>query len=69
VFRATQKRSVTTHSPDVVAASDSELGYGNTLLVAKAMALTGIDLIADPVFLADVKAEFERSRAVRQATK
>ena len=62
-------RVCTWHSPDVVAASDSELGYGNTLLVAKAMALTGIDLIADPVFLADVKAEFERSRAVRQATK
>ncbi|MCC6315050.1 MAG: M20 family metallopeptidase, partial [Thermomicrobiales bacterium] len=40
-------RICTWHSQDVVDASDSELGYANTLKVAKAMALTGIDLLTD----------------------
>ena len=49
-------RVITWHSPDVVAASDSELGYQNTLLVAKALAMTGIDLIENPDLLSEVKA-------------
>ncbi len=57
----------TWHSPEVVAAADSELGYANTLLVAKAMALTGIDLLTDPALLAEAKDAFERERAVRTA--
>jgi len=60
-------RVCTWHSPDVVEASDSELGYANTLLVAKAMALTGIDLLSDPVLLAEAKDAFERERAARTA--
>jgi amidohydrolase len=61
-------RVCTWHSPDVVEASNSEMGYANTLLVAKALALTGVDLIADPEFLAEVKAEFARAKAEREAT-
>ena len=38
----------TWHSQEVVQAADSEMGYANTLAVARAMALTGIDLIVDP---------------------
>lgn len=55
-------RVCTWHSPDVVAAANSDLGYQNTLLVAKAMALTGVDLLADPALLANVQAEFARVR-------
>ena len=55
-------RVCTWHSPDVVAASDSELGYANTLRVARAMALTGVDLLADPGLLAAVRAEFAAVR-------
>jgi metal-dependent amidase/aminoacylase/carboxypeptidase family protein len=58
-------RVCTWHSQEVVAAADSDLGYANTLTVARAMALTGIDLIADPQFLATVKDEFERAIAAR----
>jgi amidohydrolase len=61
-------RVCTWHSQDVVDASDSDLGYNNTLLVAKAMALTALDLIEDPAMLANVRSEWERERAVRQAT-
>lgn len=56
-------RVCTWHSQDVVEAADSELGYRNTLAVARALALTGIDLIADGGFLRDVKAEFARAKA------
>jgi amidohydrolase len=55
-------RICTWHSPEVVEAANSELGYRNTLLVAKAMALTGVDILADPALLAEIRAEFERVR-------
>jgi amidohydrolase len=58
-------RVCTWHSQDVVAAADSEMGYANTLAVARAMALTGIDLIADPALLATVKEEFVTAQAAR----
>jgi metal-dependent amidase/aminoacylase/carboxypeptidase family protein len=57
----------TWHSAEVVAAADSDLGYANTLAVARAMALTGIDLIADPALLAAVKDEFARATAAHAA--
>jgi len=60
-------RVCTWHSQDVVEASDSEMGYANTLLVAKAMALAGIDLLTDPALLTEVKEAFERERAARMA--
>lgn len=58
-------RICTWHSPEVVAAADSALGYANTLLVAQAMALTGIDLIIEPELLGAVKEEFARAKAAR----
>jgi amidohydrolase len=57
----------TWHSQAVVDASDSELAYANTLTVAKALALTGIDLISDPALLAAVRQEFDRSLGQRAA--
>jgi amidohydrolase len=60
-------RVCTWHSWDVVEAANSAMGYANTILVAKAMALTGVDLIADPALLHDVKAEFARSKSAREA--
>src|SRR5918993_4162048 len=50
-------RVCTLHSQDVVDASVSDLGLGNTIAVATAMALTGAELIADPHALADVQDE------------
>jgi len=57
----------TWHSQDVVDASESELGYGNTFLVGKAMALTAIDLIEQPEMLQAVKGEFATSVSARLA--
>jgi hypothetical protein len=51
----------------LVQAADSEMGYANTLAVARAMALTGIDLIVDQDLLASVKDEFARAKAARDA--
>jgi amidohydrolase len=55
----------TWHSQEVVDASDSELGYENTLLVGKAMAMTGIDLLEQPDLLAAVKHEFLTTKTAR----
>lgn len=55
----------TWHSQEVVDAADSEMGYQNTVLVAKAMALTGADLLADPAALVEIKEQFVRERAAR----
>jgi amidohydrolase len=60
-------RVCTWHSQDVVEAADSDLGYANTLTVARALALTGVDLIAEPQLLAAVKDEFARAKAERAA--
>jgi hypothetical protein len=51
----------------VVDAAESELGYANTFLIAKAMALTALDLIEVPETLQAVKAEFAESLAARLA--
>lgn len=59
----------TWHSQDVVDAAESELGYANTFLVAKAMALTALDLVEQPESLAAIKAEFASSLAQRQAAR
>ena len=40
-------RICTWHSMDVVNAADSEMGYENTIRVAKAMALAGLDILRD----------------------
>lgn len=54
-------RVCTWHSMDVVNAADSEMGYRNTLLVAKAMALTGLDVLRDSELRLAVRAEFDQS--------
>lgn len=58
-------RVCTWHSQDVVDASDSEMGYENTLLVGKAMAMTGIDLLEQPELLSAVKHEFLTAKTAR----
>jgi amidohydrolase len=56
----------TWHSQEVVDAADSDMGYGNTILVAKAMALTGVDLLADPEALVEIKEQFLKEKAIRE---
>ena len=60
-------RVCTWHSQEVVEAADSALGYDNTLAVAKAMALAGVELLTEPTLLAEVKGEFARAKAARGA--
>ena len=60
-------RVCTWHSQEVVEAANSELGFANTILVAKAMALTGVDLLANPSSLIEIKEQFEQARAAREA--
>ncbi len=60
-------RVCTWHSRDVVEAADSEMGYANTISVAKSMALTGLEVLTEPELLSQVKGEFERAKAARAA--
>jgi metal-dependent amidase/aminoacylase/carboxypeptidase family protein len=53
-------RVCTWHSSEVVAASDSEMGYDNTILVAKAMALAGLDVLRDKQVRSEIRGEFDR---------
>jgi amidohydrolase len=54
------------HSAQVVTAADSNLGYRNMLLAAKAMALAGLDLLMDGRLLRVVKEEHRRAIAERE---
>ena len=58
-------RLCTWHSQEVVDAADSDLGYANTIAVAKAMALAGLEVLTDSNLLDDIKAEFARTKAAR----
>ena len=51
-------RVCTWHSQEVVDASDSEMGYANALLTAKALALTGYDVLTNRSLRDAVRAEF-----------
>ncbi|HYP58890.1 MAG TPA: M20 family metallopeptidase [Thermomicrobiales bacterium] len=57
-------RVCTWHSMDVVNAADSEMGYENTIRVAKAMALAGLDVLRDQELRTSVRAEFEQQLPV-----
>lgn len=54
------------HSEEFKAASCSALGLASIGLGAKALALTGLDLLTDPQLLADIKAD-HADALVRQA--
>ncbi len=60
-------RVCTWHSQEVVDASDSALGYDNTITVAKGLALAGIDVLTDPELRAEIRRSFEVTRAGRGA--
>jgi aminobenzoyl-glutamate utilization protein B len=53
------------HSWQIVASSGSSIGAKGMMLAAKAMALTGLELLTRPEALAAAKAEFERRKAGR----
>jgi aminobenzoyl-glutamate utilization protein B len=48
------------HSWQIVASSGSSIGFKGMLLAAKALALSGLDLLTRPELLADAQAEFKR---------
>jgi metal-dependent amidase/aminoacylase/carboxypeptidase family protein len=51
-------REVTCHMAAFAKAAISDAGHRGMLLAAKAMAMTAVDLLADPATLARVSAEF-----------
>lgn len=53
------------HSWQIVASSGSSIGFKGMLLAAKALALTGLDLLTSPTALAAARAEFARRRGDR----
>ena len=48
------------HSWQIVASSGSSIGFKGMLLAAKALALSGLDLLTRPDLLAAAQAEFKR---------
>jgi aminobenzoyl-glutamate utilization protein B len=48
------------HSWQIVASAGSSIGFKGMILAAKALALSGLDLLTRPDLLAEVKAEFAR---------
>ena len=52
--------NVLIHSPQFAVAAASEAGISGFLDAAKALAMTVVDLLADPEILAEVKEEFRR---------
>lgn len=50
------------HSWQIVASSGSSIGAKGMLLAAKALALTGLDLLTKPELLAEAKAELKAHR-------
>lgn len=54
-------RICTWHSEEVVAAADSELGYANTVTIAKAMALAGLDMLLDTSLRERVREEHHQT--------
>jgi len=54
------------HSWQIVASSGSSIGAKGMLLAAKALALSGLDLLTRPELLAEARAEFERRTSGRK---
>jgi aminobenzoyl-glutamate utilization protein B len=50
------------HSWQIVASSGSSVGFKGMLLAAKALALTGLELLTRPEALAEARAEFDRRK-------
>jgi aminobenzoyl-glutamate utilization protein B len=53
------------HSWQIVASSGSSIGFKGMQLAAKALALTGLDLLTKPELLAEAKADFARRKQGR----
>jgi metal-dependent amidase/aminoacylase/carboxypeptidase family protein len=51
-------KSIAGHSKEFAAASVSDRGHEAMMSAAKALAMTAIDLLTDPEFMEQVKAEF-----------
>ena len=47
------------HTPELMAAADSDYGYEQLFIVAKALVATAEDVLTDPEFLAAVRKEFD----------
>ena len=59
--------NVPLHTPELCAGADSEYGYDNMFTIAKAFVATGEDVLTDPEFLAEIRAEFDKlDRGVRK---
>ncbi|MBI2848146.1 MAG: M20 family metallopeptidase [Chloroflexi bacterium] len=61
-FVAIASRDVMIHTPEFAAAAAADGGIKGMLDGAKALAMTAVDLLADPATLASVRDEFERGK-------
>ncbi|MBQ6974341.1 MAG: M20 family metallopeptidase [Oscillospiraceae bacterium] len=48
-----------THTPELLAGADSDYGYDQLFIVAKAFVATAEDVLTDPAFLAAIRKEFD----------
>jgi metal-dependent amidase/aminoacylase/carboxypeptidase family protein len=55
-------KEVTTHSPEFASAAASEAGIQGMLDAAKALAMTVVDLLANPEIAIRVKQEFQQTK-------
>jgi hypothetical protein len=54
---------IVAHTPEFRAASISERGHEGMIKVAKALAMTAVDLLSDPGLVAAVKLEFAKTNS------
>ncbi len=58
IFAVAKRGEGSCHEDNFVKYTDSEFGYAAMIRVAKALAMTAYDLLADPALLQAAKAEF-----------
>ena len=62
-FDVTNDTSVGTHTEGLCIGADSDYGYEQMFIVAKAFVKTAEDVLTDPAFLAAIRKEFEETTA------
>ena len=58
-FDVTGDPDIGTHTPGLCAGADSDYGYDQMFIVSRAFVKTAEDILSDPAFLADIRAEFD----------
>ena len=62
-FDVTGDPGISTHTEELCAGADSDYGYDQLFIVAKALVATAEDVMTDDSFLAAIREEFEKNTA------